>query len=196
MDIVSQDQVASVLVFGDASRHIEIRVRIIIKLAIHDDLYTNFRCFSRGLEISEANSKKLPVSYAMYSDVYIPGDILTSNVIKRIYDQEIVNICIVNEFMGIWQLFGLASVLERPLLSVYPNLGNTNVQKDLNRLILPRNEETSSKPKMNIMWSSTRTDMAFHHWVPNHFVPLLPLTTRNRQEIVVAGYRSGHKSNH
>jgi len=78
--------------------------------------------------------------------------------------------------MGIWQTHALSSVLCCPIYSVYPNLGNPNVRLDLNRLIMPRNEEHHNKQPVYILWTSTRNkDMTNEHWVPNHFVPVLPI---------------------
>ncbi|KAH3696068.1 hypothetical protein DPMN_083531 [Dreissena polymorpha] len=76
-------------------------------------------------------------------------------------------------FMGIWQLHGMSTVLDTPIYSVYPKLGNGSVRKDLNRLLLPASE--SDKDPIIILWSSNRDDMTSEHWVPNHFVPLIPI---------------------
>ncbi|KAH3818564.1 hypothetical protein DPMN_120285 [Dreissena polymorpha] len=76
-------------------------------------------------------------------------------------------------FMGIWQLHALSTVLDTPIYSVYPKLGNESVRKDLNRLLLPATE--SDKDPIFILWSSNRDDMTSEHWVPNHFVPLIPI---------------------
>lgn len=67
----------------------------------------------------------------------------------------------------------LSSILKRPIVSVYPQLGNPSVRMDLNRTIFPREEQRSNKAF--IMWISTRTDMVYVHWVPNHFIPVLPI---------------------
>ena len=75
--------------------------------------------------------------------------------------------------MGIWQVFALASVLCRPIYSVYPHLANPNVRKDLNRKIKPR--EIKCKETSFMMWTPTRNDMTRQNWVPNHFIVLLPM---------------------
>ena len=75
--------------------------------------------------------------------------------------------------MGIWQLFGLVSVLGKKICSVYPQLGNPVVRNDLNRIIMPR--EMRFGEQVYIMWTSTREDMVNRHWVPNHVVPVLPI---------------------
>ena len=74
-------------------------------------------------------------------------------------------------------MFGLASILGVKLFSVYPNKGNPNVQKDLNRLLFPRcaNEKPCSPDTTFIMWTTTRMDINNpEYFVPNHFVPLVP----------------------
>jgi hypothetical protein len=76
-------------------------------------------------------------------------------------------------FMGIWQMFALSSVMRRPIFSVYPKRGNPVVRKDLHRRIEPR-EKISNKP-LYIKWTSTRQDMTYTYWVPNHFVPVLQI---------------------
>ena len=75
--------------------------------------------------------------------------------------------------MGIWQIFSLSSVLGRQIFSVYPELGNVNVRKDLHRLVEPREKKLNTIAY--IMWATTRTDMRIQHWVPNHFVAVLPV---------------------
>lgn len=75
--------------------------------------------------------------------------------------------------MGIWQLFALATVLGRPIYSIYLQAGNQHVRKDLNRVILP--QEQRETHTSYIMWTSTRFDMTERNWIPNHFVAALPI---------------------
>ncbi|XP_033761492.1 uncharacterized protein LOC117343256 [Pecten maximus] len=74
--------------------------------------------------------------------------------------------------MGIWQLFAAATVMNCVVNCVYPQRGNPNVRKDLNRKIMPIG---AANQEVYLMWTSTREDMGSSHWIPNHFVPLLPL---------------------
>lgn len=167
----------SVLAFGNENRHQELRARITIELAIHEDTYINPAYLKIGTSMATISANKIPVSYAMYSDMYTAGDVITPAVVKRIFQKEVMNICKINTYMGIWQIHGLASVIKRPVFSVYPNLGHINVRRDLNRIVTPRNmtDENINSSPVHIMWSSTRMDMTTQHWVPNHFVPLLPM---------------------
>lgn len=76
--------------------------------------------------------------------------------------------------MGIWQAFLLTSVLMLPVFSIYPNLGNPHVRKDLHTLILPRQEQSTTI--RHLMQSTTQEDMHPRHWLPDHFVAAFPST--------------------
>jgi hypothetical protein len=161
----------SILAFGNENYGTEIRVRIIVEAVLNRKLYLthNYLCYGA----SSTGSKDLPKACAMYSDEYIPSTKLDESAIEQILNREIMKITKMNSYMGIWQMFALSSVLGRPLFSVYPNLGNAIVRNDLHRLIHPR--EIRSACISYVMWSSTRKDMTKGHWIPNHFVAVLPI---------------------
>ena len=82
------------------------------------------------------------------------------------------NVSKIDEKMGIWQLAAVAHLLDVDINSIYPNLGWDVAIKLNDRFIKPsRNSNTT----WHILWSSGREDMTPEHWVPNHFVPLLPM---------------------
>ena len=62
-------------------------------------------------------------------------------------------------YMGMWQMYGLASVLKMNIFSCYPKGGN--IREDLHRLIKPRMARSLpiATSSAIIMWSSTRSDM-------------------------------------
>ncbi|XP_071122434.1 uncharacterized protein [Mytilus edulis] len=163
---------AAVLAYGNEEDHQEFRVRIILELVANEDLYLNDDYLSSALELN-IKTRQLSKQFAMYSSEYIPGDVLTPAAVRRVFRKEVLDITKINSFMGIWQLFAIASVLNSRVISVYPQLGSPVVRKDLNRLIMPRN--INHEDTIKIMWSSTRQDLTMQHWIPNHFVPLLPL---------------------
>ena len=165
----------SVHAFGHERYSDEIRARIVMELASYSDTYLDSNYLQRGTTLSDRQARNLPVTYAMYSDHYDPSTttLFTDELVSRIYKQEVMDITSRGSFMGIWQLFALASVLGRTVRSVYPQLGNPNVRGDLNRTLLPRVEEAGVNA-VRVMWTSTRTDdMNPMYFVPNHFVPLL-----------------------
>ena len=174
----------SVFAFGNITETDEMRVRIIYEQVMHEDVYLDDEYLGLGIKdksLQEGLSKR----FSQYSEFYVPGVCLTNDIIKDIYRREVLSITEDRSFMGIWQMFALASVLELPLYSVYPMKGNLNVRKDMNRLIIPRQTQNSDGNPVYILWTNTRGDITLEHWVPNHFVPLLPF---NRKSTMPPGW--------
>ena len=73
------------------------------------------------------------------------------------------------------------SVLNRPIFSVYPKLGNQRVRKDLHRVIKAR--ETGSESMVYVTWSTIKKNMVADHWFPNHCVPILPIDVNSNHPI-------------
>ena len=80
--------------------------------------------------------------------------------------------------MGIWQIFQVANVVKRPICSVFPNIGNENVVKDLNCTVYCIDSANNMKPAINIMW----TPMQVKNSRPCHFVPLLQVVRNERKD--------------
>lgn len=158
----------SFIAFGNEDGHKEMRARIVMELAIHKDIYLDNGYLRRGMH---GRAQKLTASYCLYSGSYDPGKRLTSDEIEALYEKEVLDVVRDSAYMGIWQMFALASVLGCELHSIYPNKGNATVRKDLHRVLLPRVKRVS-KPA-SIMWTTTRNDMRNpEYFVPNHFVPM------------------------
>ena len=106
--------------------------------------------------------------YAMYSDNYNPNAPLN---VEAIYMCEVLDICKDGAYMGIWQLFQIANVLQHPVKSVYPEGGNVNIRKDQRsgHDIKCRNEGANSRDPVILMW----TPIQVGNGRPCHFVPLL-----------------------
>lgn len=66
----------------------------------------------------------LAQQYAMYSDNYQPDRVLD---VTSIYKQEVLDICQDGAYMGIWQIFQTANVIQAPIRSVYPMQTNPNI---------------------------------------------------------------------
>ena len=114
----------------------------------------------------------LPEQYAQYSDNYIPNTGIPLDVLA-LYKQEVMDIRIDGAYMGIWQVFQTANVLNHPICSVFPN--NQNVIKDLNRTVYCLDRTRNSQLCVNIMW----TPMQIKRMRPYHFVPLLRMVRHN-----------------
>ena len=154
----------------------EVRVRMTIESISQENLYLNHEFLNFGRDASS----DLPLAYAQYSDYYTPGERLDAAGIRRCYEKEVLTCLSTGQYMGIWQLHAIASVMGLQVNSVYFNGRGMNVRQHLHRLIWPR--QFFCNDTVKIMWTSTRNDkMTPVHWIPNHFAPLLPtsLNTRN-----------------
>jgi hypothetical protein len=161
----------SLLAFGQEDFHKEMRVRIIMEFALHQETYLDSVYLSRGLDHHDA---KLPTIYGMYSGEHVPCT-QQEDWVRTIFYQELLTISKGSRDMGIWQLHALATVLGTPIQSVYPQYGGYNVRKHLHRLILPRNPPAESTIQAVIMWTrTTGKAVAPHMWSPNHFVVCVP----------------------
>ncbi|VDI30724.1 Hypothetical predicted protein [Mytilus galloprovincialis] len=116
------------------------------------DAYLNQGFLERG--IREKNNS-LAKTFAFYSDEYA-NEVLSNGEIERLYEREVLKICKNKSYMGIWQVFALASVLCRPIYSVYPNLGNPNVRRDLHRMIQPREIKSKETKFYNVDYNEKR----------------------------------------
>ncbi|KAL5015984.1 hypothetical protein ScPMuIL_005573 [Solemya velum] len=144
----------SVFAFGQDDRPDEIRARVVIELAMNKEFYLNEDNLRQGLTEPRPKGHTIK-AFTMYSELYVPGTRLDREVIETIYEHEALQIAKPRSYMGIWQLCGLSSVLQMPIYSVYPCLGDPVVRRDLHRLIEPR--QKSNTDTAVVMWTSTRT---------------------------------------
>ena len=154
METVSQAvEVSLYMVMSHAT---ELRLGIILELVLHEDYYMERKHFE--VATSSGKISDLRKSLAMYSEVFVPGIRLDDQLIKGIYQQEIMSIAKHQNDMGMWQMYGLASVLKMNIFSRYLKRGNPNIREDLYRLIKPRSLPIATSSAI-IMWSSTRSDI-------------------------------------
>lgn len=163
----------SLIAFGSEDYHSEIRLRIGVEMALHQDYYLKKENICAGFTNTNRRKTLSAISFAEYSDMYVAGEHLTPTLAKEIFRKEIFNILSPGRYMGIWQIMALSSILHAKIDSVYPEKGVPTVRQDLHCQLWPR---TPSTGLSTIMWTSTRTDMNQDWWNPNHFVLMLPLT--------------------
>ncbi|XP_076440671.1 uncharacterized protein LOC143280062 isoform X1 [Babylonia areolata] len=160
---------ASLLATGVQEHHFQMRLRIAVELAAHEDFYLT----EENLR-STASPADYLKTYALFSDQYTSTE-LTSEAVCSTFRKEVLHILTPGTYMGIWQLHAVASVLQRPIFSIYPSYGGHNVRQYLHRIISPRVSSYSKESDLpGIMW--TRTDgksLPESAWTPNHFVVCL-----------------------
>jgi hypothetical protein len=162
----------SLVCFGVESGHIEMRGRIIVELVLHEHLYLQDSYLSDGFvpRKNESCSKM----FAMFSEEYIPGDELNKKTIQTLYRKEVRKLVKTGTFMGVWQIFSMASVMGCKVRSAYPDHCTGVVHRNLNRVIHPRILRTQGEAAC-ILWTSNRGDVGKKSalWSRNHFVPVV-----------------------
>ena len=89
------------------------------------------------------------------------------------YADSCIDCAMLDEGSSVWTLSALASVVRRPIMSVYPNVNGPSdpAVQALNTTFKPREGEVSCQ-LVRILWSSEGVAITAGHWKPNHFVPL------------------------
>lgn len=113
----------SKLAFGNELEHEEIRTRIIVEMALNEQRYTQNSFLNRGAQFPSKEAKHISKTYAMFSEKYVPNDVLTHAVIIRLFQQEVVDSCTLGTHMSIWHLHASSSVLNTAIQSLYPDRG-------------------------------------------------------------------------
>jgi len=75
-----------------------------------------------------------------------------------------------------WAMFGLASVLRREIVSIYPMINDKDEDgmdaATVSNITLNPLSDELNIPSLHIMWTRVESDGPFP-WTPNHFVALL-----------------------
>jgi hypothetical protein len=163
----------SLCTFGTENRHVEIRMRIIHELVLHEDMYLDHSFLANGMPEQQCR-KDTPGIYTQYSEQYKFGAKITTDLRRAVYRAGIMSITKVASYMGVWQMHALASVLHCPVQSVYPMYAGAPYRRDLHRKIVP--ERSTTTRSVYIMWTHTLgAEIEEGVWRPNHFVVLLPV---------------------
>ena len=158
----------------------EIRVHMTIENTLFEENYLSDSFLRNGR--TDMSPSSLPAQYAMYSEHFLSNGPLSDNDIRDIYRKEVKDCISMGVYMGIWQIHSLSSVTGRPIQCMYPNDRGLTIRSDLNRIVVPRN--TTYDDQARILWTSTRnSEMQLINWVPNHFVPMLPMAKAYESEL-------------
>lgn len=158
---------ASILAFGDEDQFTEMRVRIAIEMALHRDIYSN-----PNMSSVVAN---LPKKALLYSEHFV-GQHLTDGVLDKMFEDEVMGSVKNSQYMGILQVYAIATLFQMSLPSIYPENVGHNVRADCHHLVHPVRGNTSAEESdVGIMFTHTK---GWHglpaEWQPNHFVVCIP----------------------
>ena len=152
------------LVTGTQNHHKELRMRMTIEGALHREWYKDHHNLALSLPHLETG-KSLPEQYANFSGTNM-------DCINDCYDRELVRCFKLGESCGLWQIHHMASVIGRPIISVFPEFDDLEDTAPLrfyhNRTISPRLEEDRNNTPVVVMWtkSAPNTDVTANHFVP------------------------------
>ncbi|XP_071961070.1 uncharacterized protein [Antedon mediterranea] len=155
---------ASVIYYGSEDNFLELKLRTVIELAYHKDHYMRQKALIKCIKAEYALTK------LEENDVLTkPKDVEANfeNSIRQTLSEQNLFSLQGNSI----QLFGLASVLNCNIQSVFPTMGASETSP-LNVLITPRKEQ-ENPATVFIMWSRHTPLPEDGQFVPNHFVPLL-----------------------
>ena len=65
----------------------------------------------------------------------------------------VMDICKLNTFMGIWQIFQTCNLVGHPIRSEYPENTNKNIRLDMNRHIWCFDNTLNNSEILNLMWT-------------------------------------------
>lgn len=164
---------ASILTFGNENKHDEMRVRVVIELALNSDYYLKDKDIEKML-IAEAQELEADEAPHLHSSRGRPTSPLGAEALRDIFETEVLHTTRDKIWACHWHLQALAAVLHRQVLSVYPECGGKEIKKYLNTVILPRccDEKIKMEEPVALMWTQAKRSGLFK---PDHFVPLIPV---------------------
>ena len=155
---------ASLIVFGHEDNHIQLRLAVIVELMSNADHYLRQSIFEKDIFYRDEalNTERQDHSFKKAKE----------------YISELTLMCKPNSWCSMIAFFGLASVLHRPVESLFPNTGSEFMNQIYNRIIMPRQEQCYY-PECIIMWSSVSAASFQSSGRSSHFVPVFKLKSYN-----------------
>lgn len=158
--------------FNFEEMHVALRLMLIVEACKNIDKYLDDELMSKGA-LTSYRHVSFPLLFAQYSPYHNPEverAQMTPDYIRRVYMKEVMSLCHIGSYAGIWQIAQMANTINRPITSHYPRRGEATFVQDFNRSFFPFDHDDASQLQpVNIMWTSSRGVGQ----LVNHFVPLL-----------------------
>ena len=154
---------ASILAFGHQGKHEEMRLRTVVELATNSEFYLQDKDNERRIvaqeqvfiQSSEKNSVKID-----------------RNILKTEFETDVLTTASLSTRASDWHLQALGAVLNRQVQSVFPECGRAEAREYYDAPFCPRLYDPE-KDCVTIMWTRTGGDTT--PFIPNHFIPLIPV---------------------
>lgn len=169
---------AARLIFGTEARSLEMRMRLVVEGVINSDKYLNDAYLRFGAEVDD--DFNVLQWYSTLSGAYSQQQLPPAEV----YMREVYNFRELGVEASQWQFHQLASLLGRPVVSMFPmnqafmdgRRDFINIRAAYNRVILPWHEmrDVRDSPPIAIMWTSASSTATPLTNSPNHFVSVVP----------------------
>jgi hypothetical protein len=159
---------ASTVLCSNEDMHIELRVRTFVELCLNKDRYLDDN-YLRTLTGKDAFISKM--FYSSFETTSTKAQ--TSDIrISYAFEAGVLNTIKAGTYSNMWHMFALCNVIGCPVVSVYPMVKGTTVDRSFIDITIKPTVERCLK-KVIILWSHiSNTDV--NKWNPNHFVPLIP----------------------
>ena len=113
--------------FGDDSRHVLLRAKIVVEGVYNKQRYLDNSYLSMGLN-SLQNESSFTEQYALFSGQYAHGNI--DEIIECVYEKEMLEMSHKDTHMGMWQIWASTNVTGRPIMSIFPDRGSAAFRSD------------------------------------------------------------------
>ena len=111
-------------------------------------------------------------------------DTVTADVCKTSFQRDCLESSVMGTWANMWHVYGLASVLGREIISVYPDFDEARrIRPAFNCCIQPRIHEIYEQNVCNltVMWSRIGPPLHGSQWKPSHFVACVPSSMVSKQ---------------
>ena len=152
---------ASLIIFGNEDFNIQLRLAVMIELMTYAQFYLKKPVFEQDFlyrnEAFDNNRNRVMGDHGFEKE--------------NEYISELRLMCKPYSWNSMVAFFGLASVLCRPVESLFPTTKSELMNQIYNRIILPR-QNINSLSQCIIMWSSHSAKQFQTSYQANHFVPV------------------------
>ncbi len=158
---------ASKLMFGTKENHLEVRMQLVFEAVKNENQYLSKTYLLEGASQRTCGTP-LTQMYAMYSGHYtgITGFSCMEKAIQEAFRTDVMGICKIGTYMGMFQMFALSNVMQRPIHSVFPQRGKQQFHDDFHRAILPLHKPFRKRNSAVIMWTPMNVGGHIVHFVP------------------------------
>ena len=155
----------SLILQGDENLHLELRIRVVIEMAMNIDLY----CSNEQMKTLNAKVQ-IPNPVGILWHTCIDKEHMKETV-KESLKSQLMKWVKDGCFSSLWQIYAIANILLKPVATLYPQVFSVGLPRPLYHAILKPWGLQQEVPPLLIMWTHTE-NTSLWHWQPQSFRPL------------------------